>query len=108
MSTSWFFAEKGCSLLAREGPKHMHEVVLEETVLSCWMLPILSVLERTVYSGRKELWKHLTSFILSVVQDLMREEWPGAEAPERHSVQGKGTKVTARLELHNLRNQCSW
>lgn len=55
MSASWFFAEKGCSLLAREGPKHMHEVVPEETVLSCWMLPILPALERTVYSGRKEL-----------------------------------------------------
>lgn len=109
MSASWFFAEKGCSLLAREGPEHMQEVVLEKTVLSCWMLPILPALERrTVYSGRKELWKHLTSSILSVVQDLMKEGWPGAGAPERHSVQGTGTKVTARLELHNLRNQCSW
>lgn len=109
MSASWFFAEKGYSLLAREGTERTHEVVLKETVLSWWMLPILPALERrTVYSGRKELRKHLTSSILSVIQDLMREGWPGAGAPERHSVQGKGTKVIAGLEMHNLRNQCSW
>lgn len=52
MSASWFFAVKGCSLLAREETERMHE----ETVLSCWVLPILPALERrTVYSWRKEL-----------------------------------------------------
>ena len=82
--------------MAREGTERTHEVVLKKTVLSWWMLPILPALERrTVYSGRKE---HLTSSILSVIQDLMREGWPGAGAPERHSVQGKGTKVIAGLE----------